>query len=856
MLAIAVLMAAAGIVSARDTEQTDSLVRLTKAKSLELIEKHGVKYRKAIDATFLHNGTYLICDTALWHVDSKLINCYGNVRLIQDETILTSDRLDYFVDDDLAQFRGSLVQLENKKSNTLRTRNLDYNTKDSIAIFRGGASMRDADGQIIESLEGTYETAGKLFTFTRNVNMFTDSVFVRTSLLKYDGNAELVTFPSYIDFWKDGNMLSASTGWYNRGKEIFFFKGNVHGLTKTQETWSDSLFYYRKFNDVNMLGNAQVQDTSRNVTGLADYIYYTDSLARIELRRRAAVAMRTEEDSKVDTLYLGADTLVYRSVKKCDIPEGTISQSSARLKEILSDAVTAYRRRAAEEAAAAAKRAQEEADAKAGKPAGNKALKTQGGAKAAESAKSAAASQKAEAEEEKKEQTSEGQLTEGQDSTGVEAQLPPPDTTKIGFFTGIGKVKMFRADMQMLCDSLYYTDLDSIACMYKNPIVWNEKVRQYSADSLFVLVQGGHAERASLMSNAFIHTKENELYFDQIKSTDVMVFFDKDSQLKRFDALGGVNALFYLEENKEIATVNRVEAKMLSATLVDGQVDRVHYFDSPKNDAFPVVQLPEADHRLKGYSWKPELRPASKEDITDLQIKASERKDYEARPKTTFFETDIYFPGYMQKVYRDIEQSRLKRSAARKEETDTIPADSLKKVPSDTLKTAAPDSLKTSATDSLKVAVSDSLKTALPDSLKLQPSDSLKTQADTAAKLPTKRELREAARAEREAAREARWAAQDAKDAARAAKKAEKALRRKREMTRKLYMKQKKNEAEEQRWLQKYIEYYQKLKDKEDEKQLPTAAGGDAVLGDTRHSDGDSVLGGGSLPGPESRPGI
>ena len=125
--------------------QTDSLVRLMNAQYIEQVETDGRAIRKAISPTFLHNGTYLICDTALWHVDDKLINCYGHVQLMQGESVLTSETLDYLIDQDLAQFRGGVVQLRNKRDNLLRTRILDYNTKDSLATFHGGGAMNSED---------------------------------------------------------------------------------------------------------------------------------------------------------------------------------------------------------------------------------------------------------------------------------------------------------------------------------------------------------------------------------------------------------------------------------------------------------------------------------------------------------------------------------------------------------------------------------------------------------------------------------------------------------------------------------------------------------------------------------------
>ena len=172
---LGVLLSCTGAFAQNDSAPKDSLVRLIKAESLQLIEKFGTNYRKTINATFFHNNTYFICDTALWNVDSRVINADGNVKVVQDGTILTSDSMVYNIDDDLVQFRGTLVQLEDKDHNTLRTHNLDYNTKDSLAFFKRGGAMKDKDGQLIESTDGSYDAKLGLFCFRGNVNMFTDS---------------------------------------------------------------------------------------------------------------------------------------------------------------------------------------------------------------------------------------------------------------------------------------------------------------------------------------------------------------------------------------------------------------------------------------------------------------------------------------------------------------------------------------------------------------------------------------------------------------------------------------------------------------------------------------------------------
>ena len=91
-------------------EPDESKVQLISAQSAQLMEKDGQDFRKVVGpAKFYHNKTYLLCDTALWNVSTNIIDAMGHVRIIQDQTTLTSETLQYVVDEDMAKFRGSLV---------------------------------------------------------------------------------------------------------------------------------------------------------------------------------------------------------------------------------------------------------------------------------------------------------------------------------------------------------------------------------------------------------------------------------------------------------------------------------------------------------------------------------------------------------------------------------------------------------------------------------------------------------------------------------------------------------------------------------------------------------------------------
>ena len=557
-------------------------------------------------------------------------------------------------------------------------------------------------------------------------------------------------------------------------------------------------------------------------------------------------------------MYFGADTLIHYTLKMFEIDSLTVAEAAARKANLDIDPVTEFRRKAAEEAAKKAaeaaandpnKKAQMEAEQRAKAKAVADSLKAVQAAEALARAEAAADSLSV------TDTLASGldslsvtdtlasgldslsvtdTLASGLDSLSVTDTLASgldslaladslaniePDTTKIGFVVALRNVKIFRKNMQVVCDSLLYCDLDSLARLFKEPVIWNEITQQYNADSISVVVRNNAMEKASLMSNAFIHIEEDTTHYDQIKGAEMMAYFSPEGELSRFDALGGAAALFYIEENDALATVNKKDSKMLSAVFKDGNINRIYYFDTAVSDAYPVVQLSEEDRKLKGFNWMPEKRPQDRHAVTSLDLRPSERTRYNARPRARYAQTDLYFPGYIDDIYLQIairDSLNHVRSVERQnqERLEEIRQQEIK----DSIAVARLDSLEQVRIDSL--ALADSLK-AVSDSLAL--ADSV-AKADSIARLDsipvselTKAQIREKKLAEREkkkkeriAAREARWAAKDKADADRAQakldRKAEKARAKKRRALRQIQDRARQDAD----MLQRYIDRYER----------------------------------------------
>ena len=842
-LVCAALASCLGTYAQNKEEQVDSLVRLMSAKSMQLIEKGGINYRKVTGpARFLHNDTFLLCDTALWNVNIQQIEAIGNVKILQESTVLTSDRMVYLIDEDLAQFRGTLVQLEDKDGNLLRTRFLDYNTKDSVAIFKGGGAMRDKDGQVIESLSGRYDSPLKTFTFTDNVNMFTDSIFVRTTRIVYNTDENCAVFGAQTNAWKDGDMLSADAGWYDRNRELFLFNDDVHVMTKDQEAWSDSLYFHRNDMNVEMLGKVQIIDTTRKVTALAGRLEYLDSLSQVTLTREPSVIAVTDTTGNaIDTVYVGADVLSIRSLMRFQIDSSEIQAAQRRKGDMATDALAAYRQKAAEEARAAAEQAKKnnadyQVEEQARKLREQNAAKKEGEERTGGPAADGKDGTESEVGGQDGGQAGSGgasgleEIQDGDDARPVTASdslsiavpdslvTAPKDSTKIGFIWGRGRVRLFREDMQMSCDTLKFNELDSLVRLHVDPIVWNEGNRQYAADSIYVSFGENSLDRAYLMSNAFVTVEEAPECYDQIRSAEMLAFFDGKGGLRRFDAMGGVDAVFYLKEDSTFATVNKSQAKLLSAEFKNGDIDLVSYFESPKNDAFPLAQLKAGDRVLKGFNWQPELRPEGPETIVTREVRPSERKKYAARPQAAFRQTAQYFPGYMDGIYKEIELRRLRKQMGNPDgNSPEAEAQGGEPVADSLAKDVG--GIK-SAVDTLSAAehkVVDRVDSLVRGDVGIyQNADSLSVAADSIAagevvvsEKEALRKLREDQRRLKREAKEERWAKLDSLDAAKATLKAERKAEKERQKKLKTLQARDEQDRRDAERLQKYIERYE-----------------------------------------------
>ena len=681
----------------------DSLFRLVQAEYAEQETQYGMNYRRVQgNAKFLHNDTYLLCDSASWNVDTRIIEAFGNVQIIQNNTMLHSEEMIYYIEKDLARFRGGLVELFDKDGNILRTDMLDYDTRDSVAIFRQGGAMKDGEGNVIEGRTGIYDGKVNSFTFQENVEMYMDSIDIKTTSLKYMSREGKAYFGSSTYMWQDPGFIKADAGWYDRNNRMVYFANRVYMNDDDYEAWTDEVYYDQVSGKVDMYTNSQILDTANRVIYLGDHLKYLpaeDSLsARVTMAQSPAVVYFGEnENHQVDTLFMTADSIFAYTVKRCDVPEAEVSAAQQRVDDLLYDALSKKREEEAvkrEEERIEKLReygklppewVEEKQKAEADSIARVSLIDSLKNTGLMDSLSIAAYLDSIDGKTEAK--PAEKEVAEAPSDSVSTSEVVPEvkDTTALKYVVAYYDVRMYRTDLQGKCDSLVFTEVDSIARLFGKPVLWNAGKNQLMSEDMSLLMKDGNVRRGSMITDAWVISQVDSLHFNQIKSTEMLGYFH-ENQLYRFDALGGVNAMFYLDEDGVLTTLNQKEAKSMIAAIKNGEASRLLYLETIKSDAYPVSQIEIDRQRLKDFKWRGDERPQTRLDITARNINPTgDRSRYKGVTKPRYKEVDHYFDGYMTNLRKERRKAALERQKAREEaaaeeaaiakEVEEIPAD-------------------------------------------------------------------------------------------------------------------------------------------------------------------------------------
>jgi hypothetical protein len=212
------------------------------------------------------------------------------------------------------------------------------------------------------------------------------------------------------------------------------------------------------------------------------------------------------------------------------------------------------------------------------------------------------------------------------------------DTIKI--INSYYHVQIFKADLQVRCDSLVYSSKDSIIRLYKKPIIWSDN-QQITADYIELLTENNNPTEMFLDNNAFIVLKDDSVRYNQIKGVNMRAYFNSDNQLYKLRVNRKAESIFFpreeaTEEQKrdsvqgDLVGANITQSNSMTIWFENNQPSKITLYNNPKGVLNPEGYKPVEEYQLDNFSWKDYLRPKQLKDIFDWK---EERRSKEQTQK-------------------------------------------------------------------------------------------------------------------------------------------------------------------------------------------------------------------------------
>ncbi len=251
-----------------------------------------------------HDGAILHCDSARFYRQDNSFDAYGNVNMVQGDTLkLVSDTL-FYEGDSFTAHAISNVTLYHKESR-LETEFLDYFRLEQLGVYHDGGTLYDKDN-VLYSEWGQYMPPRNEAYFKDAVELTNPSFVMKTDQLYYYTDTEVAKIVSPTEITSnDGSFIYSENGRYDTRNSWADLLDRSYVIRDMRRIESDSLHYNSITHLSEAFGDVVITDADNNVMLKGERCEYNDSTGYAMATDRAVVI----DYSTPDTLYAHGDTL-------------------------------------------------------------------------------------------------------------------------------------------------------------------------------------------------------------------------------------------------------------------------------------------------------------------------------------------------------------------------------------------------------------------------------------------------------------------------------------------------------------------------------------------------------------------
>ncbi len=193
-----------------------------------------------------------------------------------------------------------------------------------------------------------------------------------------------------------------------------------------------------------------------------------------------------------------------------------------------------------------------------------------------------------------------------------------------GYMEGYHHVKVFRGELQAVCDSIVYDKERGKMELYHDPIIWAKTKSELKGDFMEVFFVGDTVmDKVNLIGNSTVLMEvDSGKYYNQIGGKNINAFF-ANNDIYRTDVKGNARTVFFPENTEKTDTavvvkrlgMNRIFASDLRIAIDSNEIKGITYIEKPDGVFYPMDKISKTEQFIVGFKWLAALRPKSWRDL-------------------------------------------------------------------------------------------------------------------------------------------------------------------------------------------------------------------------------------------------
>lgn len=535
------------------------------------------------------DSVFMYCDTAI--IENEVdVFALGNIIIQQGDSItIFSDSLIYSAETKIADLTGNVILQTGERQ--LFTTHLQYDLNTKTATYVEGAVLTNGQTQLRSTL-GYYYVEEDLIYFKDSVEVVDTNFVLRADTLIFNTETKIVNYAGPTLITMDSSRIYCESGFYETEDNIAEFRENAQYFGPERRARADTIAYDGRVKMYELKGHAQMENDSEFAKAIR--IKYEEPVDKLSLLGDAEFRDSTRNITAHSIFYDGKNETYSTRGRSVIVDEGRILEALqvdydeesglgiATGEVVWRDTVeqltivcdtAAYKKESSFLRAVGGKQ---------GRPYLINVLEGDSLFMAADTLLS---------------------FEEVQDSGD-----------SIRLLLAYKDVRVYKSNLQALCDSMAYSSTDSIFHFYGNPIMWSD-TSQFVADTLDMQLANDQVDKIFMRDNALIINSPDEFFFNQIKGKDIRVDF-VEGEIHKMYVEGNAETVYYARDELDAYIgVNKTQCSEMVLTFGSNQVERIKFITSPQSKLEPMRQADHEGLKLKGFSWEQEARPKSIDDL-------------------------------------------------------------------------------------------------------------------------------------------------------------------------------------------------------------------------------------------------